>query len=473
MEGLEATIIPSSALERTVRLDAEYFQKRFLRSAEIVDRWEKDHVASLTKVSDGNHFTISDDFVERGIPYYRGQDVVDHFFVESADPNFITDHAYNRSYMKRSHLKKGDVLLSIIGTIGELSLVGTDQRATCSCKLAILRPREIEAEFLAVFLRSEHGRNQIRRLTRGAVQQGILLEDMDQLWVPKMSDRLRGQIVSVVRSALAAKNNAESKLRSAEQILLAELGLKSWIPPEPLSYTTSSKTVFAADRLDAQYFRPLFSEIEDRLRATGRAVNLGAILSTNARGRQPQYSDMGLPVINSKHVRTNRVILSDNRRAIEEGSTIFVKTGDVLVNGTGVGTIGRAAPYLHKQRALPDNHVTVLRSTHVDPVYLAAFLNSPLGQWQIERSIRGSSGQIELYPSDIANITFWDAPKHVQRSIRDAVLSAFTEEHRAQNFLDTAKHAAEIAIEKDEDCALSYLTQNTQHGASSDAAPAA
>jgi restriction endonuclease S subunit len=77
--------------------------------------------------------------------------------------------------MERSHLQRGDVLLSIIGTIGEASLVTSNKAATCSCKLAILRPNEISPEFLTTVLRSEIGRSQTNRFTRGAVQMGLLL----------------------------------------------------------------------------------------------------------------------------------------------------------------------------------------------------------------------------------------------------------------------------------------------------------
>ena len=194
-----------------------------------------------------------------------------------------------------------------------------------------------------------------------------------------------------------------------------------------------------------------------RLQATGRAVELGSILSINARGRQPLYDHAGLPVINSKHVRSHRVILEDNRTATEIGSPVVIQTGDVLLNGTGVGTIGRVAPYLHESRALPDNHVTVLRTDVVDPVYLAVFLNSPLGQWQIERRIKGSSGQIELYPTDIGRIVIWDAPDEVQQAVREAILSAFDEERRANELLEAAKRTVEIAIEDGESAALAYL----------------
>ena len=187
----------ASELERTLRLDAEFFRKAHMRATNIVRSRQHDSVAAVAAVSDGNHFTISTDFVDKGIPYYRGQDVVGNFFIEQAAPNYITEEAFRRPYMRRSHLKQGDVLLSIIGTIGELSLVANNEPATCSCKLAILRPRTIRPEFLAVALRSRIGRLQVERQTRGAVQMGLVLADMDELHVPRFDGSLEDRIANL------------------------------------------------------------------------------------------------------------------------------------------------------------------------------------------------------------------------------------------------------------------------------------
>lgn len=457
MEGLEASIASTKDLERTFRLDAEFFQKRFLKSADLIDGWERDHVQNLSHISDGNHFSISGDFVDEGVPYYRGKDVTGRFFVETSSPIHITRKAFDRKFMRRSHLQQGDVLLSIVGTIGELSIVGSDKAATCSCKLAILRPKSISPEFLATFLHSRHGRNQIKRLTRGAIQQGLILEDMDQLWVPAFSPAFQKRIENVIIAAKISRDNADNSQKMAENILLAPLGLNDWVPSEPLSFRGLASDVFVANRFDAQYFRPLFDEVEERLLATGEAVPLEAILQVNQRGRQPSYSESGLPVINSKHVRTNRVILTKNRFATDTATAVRIRNGDVLLNGTGVGTIGRAAAYLHDIEAIPDNHVTVLRSERVDPVYLAVFLNSRLGQLQIERQIKGSSGQVEIYPQDISKVVFWDAPENIQHSVRDAVLSAFSEQKNSSDLLAAAKRSVEIATEDGESAALVYL----------------
>ena len=256
------------------------------------------------------------------------------------------------------------------------------------------------------------------------------------------------------------RKSASDSIASAEQFLLVALGLADWQPPQPLSYVRSSRDAFAAGRLDAEHFKPSCDELEARLRATGRSCALQTLLTVNERGAQPDYADQGLPVVNSKHVVNGEVRLdAENRTASSGKRALTIRHGDVLMNGTGVGTIGRTAPYLHATEALPDNHVTVLRPKPgaIDPVYLSVYLNSRAGQSQVEKWLRGSSGQIELYPNDIARFLVWQAPEHVQQAIRQSVEAAFAAKQCAAALLDAAKRAVEIAIEESEAAALEYL----------------
>jgi restriction endonuclease S subunit len=443
-------------LERTRRLDSEFFRREFAEISRTVRSIAHEDVATLCNVSDGNHFSISEDFVDEGVPYYRGQDVVGRFFIEQSSPNYITPEAYARPHMVRSHLRRGDVLLSIVGTIGELSLVTSDQPATCSCKLAILRPSSIAPEYLAILLQSRFGRLQIERLKRGAVQMGLILEDMDQLVVPRFK-LLETRIADTVKLAKLSDDAAQDGMASSDAKLASALGLAAWSPPEPLTYSASCKAAFGAGRLDAQFFSPRYDELFAHIKATGQAVRFKDILSTNARGNQPVYADAGLAVINSKHVRANRIESADQRLADPSEANVLIEEGDLLLNGTGVGTIGRAAPWLSKSKAIPDNHVTVLRAKGLDPIYLSVFLNSRIGQMQVERHTRGSSGQVELYPSDIAEFMIWHAPDETQKAIRQCILGAFAAEAKAKTLLDVAKRAVEIAIEDSETAALAFL----------------
>lgn len=228
-----------------------------------------------------------------------------------------------------------------------------------------------------------------------------------------------------------------------------------------MSYVRRSRDAFASGRLDAQHFQPRFRALTDFIKATGQGARLADWLNTNQRGKQPDYVEDGLPVVNSKHVLRGEVRRDgDNRNASFSDDDQLIHHGDVLMNGTGVGTIGRVAPYLHSDPAIPDNHVTILRPKQgLDAVYLSVFLNSMAGQWQVEERLRGSSGQIELYPTDIAQFTVWIAPPSVQKEIRRSVEKSFEQKQLATQLLGAAKRAVEVAIEDSEAAALAYLDQ--------------
>jgi len=452
-KGLEAHIGSSVEIAISQRIDAEYFKKAYAQAEKLV-RTNTNNLP-LKEL----HATIrrgtQPEYADHGVPVVNSQHVK-AMFVAVSNENRLAAAPQNDWL-----ISKGDVLVNGtgLGTIGRVSLYVGENQAIPDNHVTIVRTTEIEPEYLAAFLNSSFGQSQLQRRVRGSSGQVELYpRDISDVTIWNASDQLRRQIQQTYQRSFDERENSERLHHISDQLILTSLGLDDWTPPEPLNYTASSNDAFAAGRIDAQYFRPLFTEIEERLLATGNARTLGSLLDINARGRQPVYSNNGLPVVNSKHVRTNRVVIdADNRQAIERGSPVIIKKGDVLINGTGVGTIGRAAAYLHDQKALPDNHVTVLRTKAIHPVYLAAFLNSPLGQWQVERHIKGSSGQIELYPSDIARIVVWDAPANIQHEARDAIHSAFDSERKAIELLESARRAVEIAIEDGEPAAGAYL----------------
>jgi type I restriction enzyme M protein len=199
--------------------------------------------------------------------------------------------------------------------------------------------------------------------------------------------------------------------------------------------------------VDAEHFYPEFESLKAKAPKKVRFVKLRQDLVYCQRGKQPIYARSGLRVINSKHVQVNRLSIDDCRTAIPSsfpGSNI--RNGDLLLNGTGVGTIGRAAPYLEDADAIPDNHVTVIRTRTLDPVYLSVFLNSQIGQAQVRKHQRGSSGQLELYPRDIARFEVWDAPESVQNEIRQLIVEAYGASSESRMLLEEAKAHIEKSI---------------------------
>lgn len=156
-------------------------------------------------------------------------------------------------------------------------------------------------------------------------------------------------------------------------------------------------------------------------------VRLGDLCTFVSRGITPQYVEEGIPVINQKCIRDNTVNLSLCRftnSAQKINNEKFVQYGDILINSTGTGTLGRVAIYKHHlERISADGHVTILHTTHdVDPFYLGYYLHSvePL----IENLGRGSTNQLELSPSDLKRIKIILPSLPVQKRIAD-ILSTY------------------------------------------------
>ncbi|HJU98991.1 MAG TPA: restriction endonuclease subunit S [Burkholderiaceae bacterium] len=124
------------------------------------------------------------------------------------------------------------------------------------------------------------------------------------------------------------------------------------------------------------------------------------------RGISPKYlEEGGVLVLNQKCVRDFSLDSSKGRRhdsAQRAVSGRLLQVGDVLVNSTGVGTLGRVAQVLRlDEPTIVDSHVTVVRT--------GSRLNSAfLGQWfvlkqpEIEALGEGSTGQTELSRGKLA-----------------------------------------------------------------------
>ncbi|WP_296886909.1 hypothetical protein [Thiobacillus sp.] len=463
LEGLEVSEVLLSESNSVTRLDSEYFRPVLISLQKRLEALPHTTLGAKSRFVAGpfgSEFHV-DNYDERSpYRYVRGKDVKS-FFIENTDNVYLPEPDFNR--LNDHSIKAGDVLISVVGTLGN-SCIATerDTPAIFSCKSTVIRKPEVNPYYLVSYLNSEPGKSLLLRCARGSVQLGLNLPDLRQYLIPTFGNVLQDATERTIRAAHKSFEIASEHLAIAEQTLLRTLGLENWQPPEPLAYTRPSRDAFAAGRLDAEHFKPKYVDLEAHIRATSSFTTLENLLAINERGTQPDYAESGLPVINSKHVANGEVRLNDGNRVAMAGSNAMkIKQGDVLMNGTGVGTIGRAAPFLHDAEALPDNHVTILRpqAGAIDSVYLSVYLNSLAGQYQVSKWLRGSSGQIELYPNDIAQFLVWIAPTEVQQAIRKAIDDAFTAKRNATRLLDAAKRAVEIAIESGEASALEFLNR--------------
>ena len=404
------------------------------------------------------------------LPFLRVADVNSIIDFQSCTtiPEYICD-----LYPTLAKVFPGDIIFTKGGSVARIGLVS--QKAAASRDLIFLNSSDLSEQeqiFLYLYFQTNFFNRLLLRSSSQTAQPHLTITLVRNLPVLITgSKQLQELCTRIVKESYNLRELSTEYKKNAEQLLVHHLELDNWQPPEPISYTKNATFVVASGRIDAEHFLPKFEALEAHINLKRNVVSLSSLLDIKQRGNQPEYAESGdIPVINSKHVQNGDVKLDeDNRKAILGKDILTIQPGDVLVNGTGVGTIGRAAPYLHQCIAVPDNHVTVLRPKvgSIDAVYLSVFLNSIVGRWQVEKWFRGSSGQIELYPEDIGNFQVWIAPDGIQSSIRCSIESAFNAKQKSIDLLNIAKQAIEIAIVESEASALQYL--NTIKGVESDA----
>lgn len=463
MDGLECSEINRSELERTLRIDSEFYSKSAIKVSDMLQSRSHDLLTTFVNVSDGNHMGISDYFIDEGVPYYRGQDA-GAFFIENSNPICIDEKTFELPVMKRSHLKKGDVILSIVGTIGSLSLVYSDKSATCSCKLAILRPKEGKnAELLATFLRGKYGQAQITRFTRGAVQKGLILEDMDQLVVPVFGDGIVEAIRNAIQSAYQIQEKANNCYREAQRTLVNSVGSIS-VPAESVSVRNISTSFYTTGRLDAEYYQPKYDALFTAL-STIKTKKLGGAhgivnIEKSIEPGSEVYVEDGIPFvrvsdvskfeISEPEVKLRNDILPNPEVLFPQKDTILLsKDGSVGIAYKTESTM----PVITSGALL---HLTVRNKAEVLPDYLTLVLNSPIVQLQAERDSNGAIIQ-HWKPSEIENVIIPVLDMDIQKEIATKVQESFALRKQSKQLLEYAKQTVEMAIEQSEDVAMEWL----------------
>ncbi|HED4591034.1 restriction endonuclease subunit S [Campylobacter jejuni] len=173
-------------------------------------------------------------------------------------------------------------------------------------------------------------------------------------------------------------------------------------------------------RIDSEFFKKEYFDAMETMQLN-QVEYLGDNMKFNSRHSQPKYDETSkIKVINSQYIR-NEYIDYENAKS---GYGKIVPKESVLINATGVGTLGRVFINILDFDFSIDSHINVIvvkNKTYLNPYFLAIFLQSYYGQIQIIRYYSGTSGQIEIYPRDFNYFKIPIFPMEFQLEIQNLV----------------------------------------------------
>lgn len=446
--------------------------------------WPLIELGDVLKVQGGFAFK-SIDWAETGVPVVKIKNVR-HGVIDLVDCGFVTEEVAreNSNYF----IKSGNVLISMTGSgVNQPnSIVGRVARHTGRDDVFLINQRvgrflikntsKIHENYLFYYLRPSSRQWEFVSIATGSANQvnisGKQIESLKINLPPFPEQKAISHILGTLDDKIELNRQMNQTLEAMAQALF-----KSWFVdfdpvidnalaagnriPEALQTRAEKRNALtksspeggvSAGRggrlLDnnsalAALFPSSFeyNETLDKWIPEGWAVkSLGDITTELRRGISPKYiDDGGIRVLNQKCIRNHEIDFNLARRNDPEKKNVdgrLLEVGDMVVNSTGTGTLGRVANIISlEEPTVVDSHVTVLRAN--TDFILVKYFNALLFSLEttIEAMGEGSTGQTELSRLRLSELNVLLAPKEIQKYADKAFDNFFDkmESNRIQN----------------------------------------
>ena len=341
------------------------------------------------------------------------------------EPDEFIDPGDYETWMRRGLPQAGDVVVTTEAPLGEVAQLHSP-RVALAQRLIVLRgkPGLLENTFLKFLMQSSFVQEQLKARATGTTVLGIKQSELRRvsLAVPPLVEQ---QAIARILGTLHDKNELHRRMSQTLEDMACTL-FKSWfVDFDPVRAKAEGRDPAGMDAATAALFPDSFEDAALGPIPNGwRVVPLHSLTSYLSRGIGPAYIDRGgICVFNQKCIRGRRIDPSKARRHDPTQKSIEgreLRVLDVLVNSTGVGTLGRVAQvWSLPEPAIVDSHVTVVRaSEQVDP----------------------STGQTELSRSRLAALEIVEPPLALQTEYGRLIKPAFM--HIAANERESANLAA-------------------------------
>lgn len=267
------------------------------------------------------------------------------------DPRYLSKENYETEN-KRTQISAGDILLTIVGTVGRAAVVSKTEKKICLQRsVAVIKPKQelIDSRFLMYQLQSM--RTHLEQEARGVAQKGIYLRQVEnlQIKVPSRGEQL--QVVSnldQISELISLRKQQLAKLDELVKARFVELF------GDPASNSLGWKT--------------------DYLKNVTSKIGSGA----TPKGGKESYQADGITLIRSMNVHDGRFEYKDLAHITDEQAkqldNVTIEENDVFINITGASVARSCIVPKHILPARVNQHVAIIRC--ITPVLNPVFANN-------------------------------------------------------------------------------------------------
>ena len=323
-------------------------------------------------ISDGSHNPPKDS--GKGVPLLSATNIHDRIIDFEQTARWITDEEWMLEN-ERTRIEVGDILLTIVATIGRVAVVTTEQPFALQRSVATIKPK-INAQYLSYYLESPYVQTFMNTNAKGTAQKGFYLNSLENLFcvIPPLAEQQR--IVARIESLFAKLDEAKEK---AQAVVDGFEDRKAAI-----LHKAFNGALTAEWRKDNGY---CVDGWEDTILKHVLDVRDGTHDS-------PQYYDEGFPLVTSKNLKNGKItdkdlklISKEDYEKINERSKVDI--GDILF--AMIGTIGNPVVVEEEPRFAIKNVALFKNTGKINPYYVRYYLESKTVIDKMEREAKGST----------------------------------------------------------------------------------
>ncbi len=315
------------------------------------------------QITDGSHNPPSG--VEQSEYLMLSSKNIDDDFITLDSPRFLS-HSDYIAENKRTTVREGDLLMTIVGTIGRVAIVPEELKGICLQRsVAVIKPEREVVNNRYLMYQLQNMRPFLEKEARGVAQKGIYLKQVSQLDIklPELEHQM--QIVKVLDKA--------SKLIFLRRQQLAKL-----------------------DELIKARFVEMFGDPVNNPMNYPKS-QLGKVCDVrDGTHDSPEYYDVGYPLVTSKNVTGGKIDLSecnlisenDYKKICERSK---VDRGDIIM--PMIGTVGKPV-IVNTEPMFAIKNVALIKFTPdslVTNIYIKTLLESDYFDRAVLDKIRGGT----------------------------------------------------------------------------------
>lgn len=471
MDGLECNESNLSEIinNKDYRIDSQFWTTKIHKNSN--HRYLK-----IGKILEKTQYGISIEMNEDkiGCPIFRMNEI--HNML--CDLNVKKYAKISEKELDEFKLKDGDVLFNRtnsfewVGRTGIYYSNGNYDKQVFASYLVrlIVDETQVLPEYLVAFLNSSSGVKQIKARARQSINQtNVNPEEVKEIEIPVLSMRFQKIVQDQFLLANDKRLKSAKLYEEAEELLDRYLNISDLSQEKAINIVSLSQSMQLSGRLDAEYYQPKYATLLRILKKLttknlGGANGIVSIKKSIEPGSEA-YQDEGIPFIRVSDVDNfgiSQTSIKLSQDIVPNVERLYPTKDTILLSKDG--SVGIAYKVAEDMKVVTSGallHLTVKDQSQVLPDYLTLILNSPIGQLQAERDCNGAIIQ-HWKPNDIEKVLIPILDMNKQKEIADKVQKSFKLRRESERLLDIAKQAVEIAIETDEDTALSWLNNGAQ-----------